>query len=181
MRFVSRLDQPASSSLSFIYLRLFCCCCFSFFGADSGHAFSKSSSEERLVLGRVRRLLLDSPICFLTEDGNSDLRGVMTVLIFLAERRIVSFIVHSRFLAMKKRVAVAAETMLVVLWETICMGGSLPPMRATRTTTIIIAIMAPVERLIELAELSPEAPISVPLCDDDDPSKPFACSVAKGT
>lgn len=38
----------------------------------------------------------------------------------------------------------------------------LPPIKITTTTTTIMATRAPVERVIELAELSPEAPASVP-------------------
>jgi hypothetical protein len=47
------------------------------------------------------------PVDSLTDLGNSDRRGVRTVTTFLADRRIVSRTVHSRFLAMKKRADVA--------------------------------------------------------------------------
>lgn len=50
---------------------------------------------------------LPRPPPSLTDFGNSDRLGVRTVTTFLADRRSVSLIVHSRFLAMKKRVEVA--------------------------------------------------------------------------
>lgn len=52
---------------------------------------------------RPRRV---DPVDPFTESGNSDRRGVIAATTFLADLRSVSLIVHSRFLAMKKRVAV---------------------------------------------------------------------------
>lgn len=71
--------------------------------------------------------------------------------------------VHSRFLAMKKREAVVTslyehmEQFGTGTWD-IC----LPPIKMTTTTTTMMATRAPVERVMELAELSPAAPASVP-------------------
>lgn len=85
--------------------------------------FSTSSDEDPANLGLLKRAferpaLVDS-ISSLTESGNCVLRGVMTVTTLRAERRIVSRIVHSRFLAKKKRVAVAtvSQGSLVVYME----------------------------------------------------------------
>lgn len=52
--------------------------------------------------------LLREPIESLTESGNSVLRGVRAVTTFLADLLMVSFIVHSRLLAMKKSAAMDA-------------------------------------------------------------------------
>lgn len=128
--------------------------------------FSKSSGRSRGVGGtssslvRPRRLERVEP---LTERGNSDRLGVRAVATFFVDLLMVSLMVHSRFLAMKKRVAVVM------------------PMRITTTTTMMMATRAPVERVMELAELSPAAPASVPSCAVMLPDWPcHESSVARG-
>lgn len=77
--------------------------------------FSTSSGRNRGVGGTSSAMR----VCFrrpeeevsgsLRWEGNSERRGVRAVLTFLADLRRVSFMVHSRFLAMKKRAPVVAK------------------------------------------------------------------------
>lgn len=75
--------------------------------------FSRSSGRSRGVGGMsslsfVRPLRLER-VEPLTERGNSDRLGVRAVATFFVDLRIVSLMVHSRFLAMKKREAVVTS------------------------------------------------------------------------
>lgn len=95
--------------------------------------FSRSSGRNRGVGGTssARRVCFRRPddefSGSLRCEGNSERRGVRAVLTFLADLLSVSFIVHSRFLAMKKRAPVVA------------------PRMATATTTTTMAMSPPVE------------------------------------
>lgn len=76
--------------------------------------FSRSSGRNRGVGGTssARRACFrrpeDESSGSLRWEGNSERRGVSAVLTFLADLRKVSFMVHSRFFAMKKRAPVVA-------------------------------------------------------------------------
>lgn len=59
------------------------------------------------------RSRLDEPVDFVTEAGNSARLGVIAVTTFRTECLRTSLAVHSRFLAMKKSVAVQAVALLV--------------------------------------------------------------------
>jgi hypothetical protein len=146
--------------------------------------FSKSSGRIRGVGGmsslsfvRPRRLERVEP---LTERGNSDRLGVRAVATFFVDLLIVSLMVHSRFLAMKKREAVDTRSCQRMKK----LGGLriyLLPTKMTTTTTTMMATRAPVERVMELAELSPAAPASVPSTGVMLPDWPcHESSVARG-
>lgn len=102
----------------------------------------------------------------LTDEGNSARRGVSAVLTLRADLRRVSFIVHSRFLAMKKRAPVTTRPLSVQVCpgdefnKTVEGADSLPRM-ATTTTITTMATSPPVDIETALPEL-PEAPPSVP-------------------
>lgn len=83
---------------------------------------------------------------------------------FFVDLLMVSLMVHSRFLAMKKRVAVDTNRQCQHTRNDLCSGPwiCLLPIKMTATTTTMMATRAPVERVMELAELSPAAPASVP-------------------
>ena len=70
-----------------------------------------------------------------------------------------------------------------MLGNELCFGLRicLLPIKMTTTTTITMATRAPVERVMELAELSPAAPASVPSCGLMLPDGPcHESSVASG-
>lgn len=71
------------------------------FSTSSGRSRGVGGTSSSLV--RPRRLERVEP---LTERGNSDRLGVSAMATFFADLLMVSLMVHSRFLAMKKRVAV---------------------------------------------------------------------------
>lgn len=75
-----------------------------------GSPFSTSSDEDRNIVSLLANLLgrpwRDGPGRPLTESGNSVRRGVSAAATLRADRRIVSRTLHSRFFAMKNKVAV---------------------------------------------------------------------------
>lgn len=132
--------------------------CFRFASALSS-PFSRSSGRSRGVGGTS--LSRDRPLRdSLTDDGNSDRRGVRAVTTLRADFLRASFTFHSRFLATKKRMVVEIPT------------------SSTTTTTTMMAIMPPLEMETEFPVLSPEAPASVP--SRSAVSLPYGFSEANG-
>lgn len=74
------------------------------FSKSSGRSLGVGGTSSSLV--RPRRLERVEP---LTERGNSDRLGVRAVATLFVDLLMVSLMVHSRFLAMKKRVAVVTR------------------------------------------------------------------------
>jgi len=100
-----------------------------------------SSSSSSLLWFRDFRLGVVGRLPPLTEDGNSDLLGVRAVATLLMDRRMLSLIFHSRFLATKNKAVLAT------------------PNTTTTETTTIMAIIALRERSMPL--LLPDAPASL--------------------
>lgn len=140
----------------------------------SGLIRGVGGTSSKSFLLRPFRLLLPLPPS-LTDLGNSLRRGVRAVTTFLADLRIVSRTVHSRFLATKKRtplrtVVVGVSFCFVLVW-----GGYALPMRATRTTTTMMAIRPPRE-IPTLELLVPEAPAALPSWEGPEPGSPAPTS-----
>ena len=132
--------------------------------------FSTSSDEDRNMFSLLANLFgrpwRDGPERPLTESGNSVRRGVRAAATLRADRRRVSRTFHSRFFAMKNKVAVetGVDASANIRNRSQRKGPlHLLPMMVTTTTTTMMAIKPPVEMDMEFLELSPDAPASVPV------------------
>ena len=112
-------------------------------------------------------------LTFCTSFGKVDLLGVNAVATLLADLRIVFLTSHDRFLARYQRIDDATIIMLAIVPAALLVQGNVLPKITTQTTTTMIAMIPPLDMVID-PESGPAAPSSLsPVLEPaDEPASP---------